>query len=113
VNSDIARVQALKQAVESNQTALKAAEAGYEVGTRTTVDVLAARRNLIQAQQSYSTAKYSYLNNLIRLQLTAGALDRGTIESINNWLTIEVPLAGTTTIPAVPPPPPATPRPAN
>jgi outer membrane protein len=116
VNSDIARVQALKQAVESSQTALKAAEAGYEVGTRTTVDVLTARRQLIQAQQSYSSAKYGYLNNLIRLQLTAGALDRGTIESINRWLTVDVPLAGTTTIPVVTPPAPApavAPPPAN
>jgi outer membrane protein len=115
VNSDIARVQALKQAVDSSQTALKAAEAGYEVGTRTTVDVLAARRNLIQAQQNYSSARYGYLNNLVRLQLTAGDLDRATIESINRWLTIDVPLAGTTTIPVVTPPAPApaVPPPAN
>ena len=107
VNSDIARVEALKNAVASSQTALKAAEAGYEVGTRTTVDVLTARRNLIQAQQNYSSARYGYLNNLIRLQLTAGDLDRATIESINRWLTIEVPLTGTTTIPVVTPAPPA------
>lgn len=109
VNSEIARVQALRQAVQSSETALRAAEAGYEVGTRTTVDVLTARRNLIQAQQSYSGSKYAYLNNLIHLQLTAGDLDRATIESINRWLTIDVPLAGTTAIPAVPPPPPPPP----
>jgi outer membrane protein len=115
VNSEMARTQALRQAVQSNQTALKAAEAGYEVGTRTTVDVLAARRNLIQAQQNYSSAKYSYLNNIIRLQLTAGALDRSIIERINGLLTVDVPLAGTTAIPAVPPPAPApaTAPPAN
>ena len=44
VISGIARVQALRQALESSQTALKATEAGYEVGTRTAVDVLNARR---------------------------------------------------------------------
>ncbi len=49
VISEIARVQALKQALESNQTSLKATEAGYEVGTRTSVDVLDARRLLVQA----------------------------------------------------------------
>ena len=113
VNSDIARVEALKNAVASSQTALKAAEAGYEVGTRTTVDVLTARRNLIQAQQNYSSARYGYLNNLIRLQLTAGDLDRATIESINRWLTIEVPLTGTTTIPVVVPAAPTPAAPAN
>ena len=44
VISGIARVRALRQALESSQTALKATEAGYEVGTRTAVDVLNSRR---------------------------------------------------------------------
>ena len=43
VNSEVARVQSLRQAVESAMTALQATEAGYEVGTRTSVDVLEAR----------------------------------------------------------------------
>jgi len=88
VNSEIARVQALKQALESSRTALAATEAGYEVGTRTTVDVLNSRRLLIQAQTSYSAAKYSYLNNMIQLRLAAGDLDRSTIEQINRMLTV-------------------------
>ena len=50
VMSEISRVQALKQALESSSTALRATEAGYDVGTRTAVDVLAARRTLVQAQ---------------------------------------------------------------
>jgi outer membrane protein len=91
VNSEIARVQALKQAVESSRSALAATEAGYEVGTRTTVDVLNSRRLLIQAQTSYSAAKYSYLNNMIQLRLAAGDLDRATIEQINRWLTTPAP----------------------
>jgi len=88
VNSEIARVQALKQALESSRTALAATEAGYEVGTRTTVDVLNSRRLLIQAQTSYSAAKYSYLNNMIQLRLAAGDLDRSTIEQVNRLLTV-------------------------
>ena len=54
VITGIARVQALRQALESNQTALRATEAGYDVGTRTSVDVLNARRLLVQAQTDYS-----------------------------------------------------------
>ena len=50
VISNMARVEALRQALESSQTSLKATEAGYEVGTRTSVDVLDARRLLVQAQ---------------------------------------------------------------
>ncbi len=88
VNSEIARVKALKQALESSRTALAATEAGYEVGTRTAVDVLTSRRLLIQAETNYSSAKYAYLNNMIQLRLASGDLDRGTIEEINRLLTV-------------------------
>ncbi len=91
VVSEISRVQALRQAVESNQTALRATEAGYDVGTRTAVDVLDARRLLVQAQSQYSRSKYSYLNNLVQLRLASGDLDRGTIEEIIKWLTVVAP----------------------
>ncbi len=43
VISQIAQVGALKQAVESNQVSLQATEAGYEVGTKTAIDVLSSR----------------------------------------------------------------------
>jgi outer membrane protein len=95
VISEISRVQALRQALESSRTALAATEAGYDVGTRTAVDVLNSRQVLIAAETNYSAAKYSYLNNLISLRLAAGDLDRETIEEVNGWL-------------APPPPPPAT-----
>lgn len=88
VINEIERVTALRQAVESSRTSLQATEAGYEVGTRTAVDVLESRRLLIQAQTNYSAAKYSYLNSLIQLRLAAGDLDRSVIEDINRWLTV-------------------------
>ena len=88
VNSEIERVKALKQAVESNRVALEATETGYEVGTRTAVDVLTQRRLLVQAQTTYSSAKYSYLNTLIQLRLAAGNLERDAIAEINNLLTV-------------------------
>lgn len=96
VISDIARVDALRQALESSRTALTATEAGMEVGTRTIVDVLNQRQQLIQAETSYSTAKYQYLNDLITLQLAAGSLDRSALEEINAWL------AEPTAVPAEP-----------
>lgn len=86
VISQIAQVQALKQAVESNRVSLEATEAGYEVGTKTAVDVLTARQLLVQAQTNYAQAKYGYLNNIVALRQAAGNLDRQTIEQINGWL---------------------------
>jgi len=91
VTSEISRVQALRQALESSRTALRATEAGYEVGTRTAVDVLQAQRNLVQAETSYSQSRYAYINNLIQLRLAAGDLDRNVLEEVNRWLTVEAP----------------------
>jgi outer membrane protein len=87
VNSEVARVQSLRQAVESAMTALQATEAGYEVGTRTSVDVLEARRRLFEAQTNYARSRYDYLLNVLRLQLAAGTLDREGLEEINALLT--------------------------
>ncbi|MEX1993883.1 MAG: TolC family outer membrane protein [Steroidobacteraceae bacterium] len=90
VNSELARVQSLRQAVESAQTALQATEAGYEVGTRTSVDVLDARRRLFESQTNYARARYDYLLNVLRLQLAAGTLDGKGLTDINALLTESV-----------------------
>ena len=104
VISQIAQVGALKQAVESNRISLQATEAGYEVGTKTAIDVLTARQLLVQAQSNYSQAKYGYLDNIVALRLAAGNLDRATIDQINGWL-VEPPEASA---PSTAPPPPRT-----
>ena len=86
VMSEISRVEALKQALESSRTALKATEAGYDVGTRTAIDVLAARRTLVQAYTNYSRSRYDYMLNVLRLKQAAGLLDRKALEDVNSWL---------------------------
>jgi outer membrane protein len=90
VNSEVARVQSLKQAVESAQTALAATEAGYEVGTRTSIDVLQARQRLFQSQTDYARSRYDYLLNVLRLQQAAGTLDRKGLDDINALLSENV-----------------------
>ncbi|HEY4369891.1 MAG TPA: TolC family outer membrane protein [Steroidobacteraceae bacterium] len=86
VLSEISRVQALKQALASSQTALQATEAGFEVGTRTTVDVLDARRRLFDAQTTYSRSRYDYMLNVLQLQLATGTLNKADLEELNSWL---------------------------
>jgi outer membrane protein len=86
VVSEISRVQALKQALESSATALRATEAGYDVGTRTAVDVLAARRTLVASQTAFSRSKYDYVLNVLALKQAAGILDRKALEDVNGWL---------------------------
>jgi outer membrane protein len=95
VISEMARVEALKQAVESSETSLKATEAGYEVGTRTSVDVLDQRRQLVANQTTYLNSRYTYLTNVVNLQLAAGTLSEQTIEELNKLLTESVSAAPT------------------
>jgi len=86
VLSEMSRVRASKQALESSRTALQATEAGFEVGTRTTVDVLQSRRQLFDAQTTYSRSRYDYILNVLNLQLATGTLDRTDLEKINAFL---------------------------
>ncbi len=86
VLSEISRVQALRQALESSSTAVKATEAGFEVGTRTTVDVLDARRNLLQAETNYARSRYDYILNVLRLKQAAGILNVQDLEEVDGWL---------------------------
>jgi outer membrane protein len=86
VIAEIARVQALARSEESNTVALEATEAGYDVGTRTAVDVLDARRSLFMAQTQYARSKYDYLINVIKLKQAAGTLTVDDVSEINSWL---------------------------
>ncbi|HEY8521832.1 MAG TPA: TolC family outer membrane protein [Gammaproteobacteria bacterium] len=86
VTSSISRVRALRQAVESARTALRANEAGFEVGTRTTVDVLLAQNQLRLAETQYARSRYDYIMNVLLLQEAAGGLTVEDVEQIDSWL---------------------------
>jgi outer membrane protein len=86
VLSEISRVKALRRAVESNATSLRATESGYEAGTRTAVDVLQSRQLWVQAQTDYSRSRYDYMLNVLKLQQAAGTLSQQSLERINSLL---------------------------
>ncbi|MES1196911.1 MAG: TolC family outer membrane protein [Steroidobacter sp.] len=87
MQSAIALVQANKQAMESAQLALNATQAGFEVGTRTTIDVLNSRKSLLLAEVQYQQSRYQYITQLITLRQITGELNRHDLEQINGWLT--------------------------
>lgn len=86
VIAGISRVKALNQSVISHRSALEATEAGLEVGTRTTVDVLNARTNLYLAERDYAQSRYDYILNTLRLKQAAGLLSERDLDAINKWL---------------------------
>jgi outer membrane protein len=85
VVSEIARVRALEQSVRSNETALEASQAAFEVGTRTTVDVLAAQSSLRRAETAYERSRYDYALNVLRLHGAAGDLTAQGLQEAKNW----------------------------
>jgi outer membrane protein len=86
VISDISRVRALKQSVESNRTALRATEAGFEVGTQTTVDVLVAQNALRLAETDYAQSRYAYLLAAMALKQASGSLNEQDVMEVDSFL---------------------------
>jgi outer membrane protein len=86
VVSDIATYKALEQAVVSAQSALQATEAGFEVGTRTIVDVLISTQNLYSAKKNLAEVRYRYVLSTLRLKQAAGTLTSDDLLAINKGL---------------------------
>jgi outer membrane protein len=79
-------VEATKAAVVSAQSSVEATQAGYEVGTRTIVDVLISQQTLLQAQSAYSTARHTFVLNGLLLKQAAGVIEVKDLELINALL---------------------------
>jgi outer membrane protein len=86
VVSGISQVNALKQALESSNLALEATQAGFEVGTRTSVDVLISLRETYRTQRDYAGSRYQYLLNKLLLKQAAGILTEDDLKDVNNSL---------------------------
>lgn len=86
VVSDIATFRALEQAVISAESALKATEAGFEVGTRTIVDVLVSTQNLYNAKRNLANVRYRYVVSTLRLKQATGTLTNADLMAINKGL---------------------------
>lgn len=86
VIASISTVKALKQALASSLIALEATQAGFEVGTRTAVDVLDSQRELYRARRDYAQVRYNYVLETLNLKLAAGTLSVVDLEQLNPWL---------------------------
>jgi outer membrane protein len=86
VMSSISTVEALKASTISAQSALEATEAGFEVGTRTMVDVLNAQRDLFRARSNYSKVRYDFILSGLQLKQATGTLSKEDLMQVNGWL---------------------------
>ena len=86
LSSSIAQLKALDQAVISSQSQLDATQLGYQVGVRTSVDVLNAQQQFFSAKRDVAQARYNYLINIIRLKAAAGVVAAADLVDINQQL---------------------------
>ncbi|MBV1907860.1 MAG: TolC family outer membrane protein [Kangiellaceae bacterium] len=82
----VSSVNALKQAVISSEKSLEATQAGFEVGTRTIVDVLQQTQILFNSKRQYARARYDYVLNILRLKQATGLLTEDDLSSVNKLL---------------------------
>ncbi|WP_119978244.1 outer membrane channel protein TolC [Shewanella algidipiscicola] len=86
VGASISSIRAYEQSVISSESALKATQAGFEVGTRTIVDVLNRTRDLYDSKRQLSNARYGYINSILALKQAAGTLNEDDVIAINSGL---------------------------
>jgi len=86
VLAGIQEVEAFQQAMISAESALEATQAGFEVGTRTIVDVLIAEQRKYQAQRDNSIARHAYILRHLQLKAVAGLLKPEDLQVVNQLL---------------------------
>lgn len=80
------RPMSKREAIEAAQSALDATRAGYQVGTRSIVDVLVSQRALFAAIRDHANARYDYVTNMFKLKALAGMLSPKDIFELDSWL---------------------------
>lgn len=86
LKSTINRVKALRRALMSQQSSLRATEIGVRIGKRTNLELLNARQAMLNAKYNYNRARYDYLLTTLELYRSAGILDESKLVMVNNWL---------------------------
>ncbi|CAM2814810.1 outer membrane channel protein TolC [Vibrio rarus] len=86
IDATIGSIRAFEQSLISAESALAAVETGYEVGSRTVVDVLDFTRRVFEAKRNLSDARYNYVISVLQLKEAVGTLSEQDILDINDGL---------------------------
>lgn len=86
VLTSISQVLALRQALDSTQKSVEAADAGFRAGTQDSLEVLRALRDTFQARTDYINARYDYVLNTLNLKAASGTLTERDLLEVNALL---------------------------
>ncbi len=86
LEDSVAQFQATQQSVTSAKVSMDGTQKGYEIGSRSIIDLLTATTNYATAQRNHYLALYTQLVARTRLKAAAGVLTPLDIEAINALL---------------------------
>ena len=86
LRDSVAQLQSRRQSMNSAKVSLEGTRKGYEIGTRSIVDLLTAATNYAAAQRNYYLAIYTQVVARTQLKAAAGVLTPLDIEAINKLL---------------------------
>jgi len=84
--SGLARIEALKQAIEAQESVVRLRKQGLRSGLNTNLKVLDAMRDLFFVRRDYAKARYEYLKNTMLLKQASGRLSDEDIAAVNSIL---------------------------
>ncbi len=86
LQDSVAQFQATQQSVASAKVSMDGTRKGYEIGSRSIIDLLTATTSYAAAQRNYYLALYTQLVARTQLKAAAGVLTPLDIEAINTLL---------------------------
>jgi outer membrane protein len=86
LQNSVAELVAANQAVASNRTSLEGTRKGYEIGSRSVVDLLKVINDYQVAERNYSLALYHQVTARVRLKAAAGVLGEEDVKALNSLL---------------------------
>jgi outer membrane protein len=86
VESGVARVRALEQALVSSRAQLDSTKLGLSVGVRTNLDVLNAEQQVLSARRDLAGARYAWLLAGLALKAAVGTLAPLDLDEVDQYL---------------------------
>lgn len=86
INTDIERINALRETIISSLSAVDATRVGFQAGTSNIVDVLDAQRRLYDAIRNYNNTRYAYIIDVLSLKQTVGTLSPADLQELEVYL---------------------------
>lgn len=86
LQNSVEELRAAEQAVTSSTTSLQATRKGYEIGSRSVVDLLKVAHDFEAAERNYFLALYNQVLARLRLKAAAGILSEADVLAVNALL---------------------------